>query len=160
MTTAYIGVGTNIERKKHVKAAIQELSKIDKSLIVSPIYECKAVGFNGPVFYNLVIRLNTAFTLTEFSHCLRNIEFSWGRKENAQKYQDRTLDLDILLFGEQVSKANPEIPRNDIYKYPFVIQPLYDLAPDLVVPGSGERVREIWAGMDGLDSLKVVDLLI
>ncbi|MDG3089098.1 2-amino-4-hydroxy-6-hydroxymethyldihydropteridine diphosphokinase [Vibrio hannami] len=157
MTTAYIGVGTNIEREKHTRAAIEELSKLDSALRVSPIYECKAVGFGGSAFYNFVIELNTSLTLTEFSQKLRKIELKWGRKENAQKYQDRTLDLDIILFGKQISKANPIVPRDDIYKYPFVIQPLCDLAPGLVLPESGDKVCDIWAQMDGLDSLTVLD---
>ncbi|HDY8200114.1 TPA: 2-amino-4-hydroxy-6-hydroxymethyldihydropteridine diphosphokinase, partial [Vibrio vulnificus] len=61
------------------------------------------------------------------------------------------------LFGECISSQKPELPRSDIFKYPFVIQPLYDLQPDLVIPGDGRTVEEIWQTARDLDTLKAVD---
>ncbi|MCF8779860.1 2-amino-4-hydroxy-6-hydroxymethyldihydropteridine diphosphokinase [Vibrio sp. IRLE0018] len=157
MNTVYIGVGSNIEREKHARAAWQELTLLGEALQASPIYECAAVGFDSHAFFNFVIRLNTSMTLEELASQLRQIELRWGREENAAKYQDRTLDLDIVLFGECISSQKPELPRSDIFKYPFVIQPLYDLQPDLVIPGDGRTVEEIWQTARDLDTLKVVD---
>ncbi|EJB8415985.1 TPA: 2-amino-4-hydroxy-6-hydroxymethyldihydropteridine diphosphokinase [Vibrio vulnificus] len=157
MNTVYIGVGSNIEREKHARAAWQELTLLGEALQASPIYECAAVGFDSHAFFNFVIRLNTSMTLEELASQLRQIELRWGREENAAKYQDRTLDLDIVLFGECISRQKPELPRSDIFKYPFVIQPLYDLQPDLVIPGDGRTVEEIWQTARDLDTLKAVD---
>jgi 2-amino-4-hydroxy-6-hydroxymethyldihydropteridine diphosphokinase len=157
MTIAYVGVGSNVERDRHSRAAIEELSKLDSQLRVSTIYECGAVGFDSAPFYNFVVELRTGMTLTEFSRCLRSIEFRWGRRKDATKYQDRTLDLDIILFGEQVSDRDPELPRSDIYKYPFVIQPLYELAPELTVPGTTTTIKQLWQQTDGLGTLQAVD---
>ncbi|EOV0104236.1 TPA: 2-amino-4-hydroxy-6-hydroxymethyldihydropteridine diphosphokinase [Vibrio vulnificus] len=157
MNTVYIGVGSNIEREKHVRAAWQELTLLGEALQASPIYECAAVGFDSHAFFNFIIRLNTSMTLEELASQLRQIELRWGREENAAKYQDRTLDLDIVLFGECISSQKPELPRSDIFKYPFVIQPLYDLQPDLVIPGDGRTVEEIWQTARDLDTLKAVD---
>ncbi|HAS8418312.1 TPA: 2-amino-4-hydroxy-6-hydroxymethyldihydropteridine diphosphokinase [Vibrio vulnificus] len=157
MNTVYIGVGSNIEREKHARAAWQELTLLGEALQASPIYECAAVGFDSHAFFNFVIRLNTSMTLEEFASQLRQIELRWGREENAAKYQDRTLDLDIVLFGECISSQKPELPRSDIFKYPFVIQPLYDLQPDLVIPGDGRTVEEIWQTARDLDTLRAVD---
>ncbi|HDY7820992.1 TPA: 2-amino-4-hydroxy-6-hydroxymethyldihydropteridine diphosphokinase [Vibrio vulnificus] len=157
MNTVYIGVGSNIEREKHARAAWQELTLLGEALQASPIYECAAVGFDSHAFFNFVIRLNTFMTLEELASQLRQIELRWGREENAAKYQDRTLDLDIVLFGECISSQKPELPRSDIFKYPFVIQPLYDLQPDLVIPGDGRTVEEIWQTARDLDTLKAVD---
>ncbi|HAT8491632.1 TPA: 2-amino-4-hydroxy-6-hydroxymethyldihydropteridine diphosphokinase [Vibrio vulnificus] len=157
MNTVYIGVGSNIEREKHARAAWQELTLLGEALQASPIYECAAVGFDSHAFFNFVIRLNTSMTLEELASQLRQIELRWGREENAAKYQDRTLDLDIVLFGECISSQQPELPRSDIFKYPFVIQPLYDLQPDLVIPGDGRTVEEIWQTARDLDTLKAVD---
>ncbi|HFQ5403549.1 TPA: 2-amino-4-hydroxy-6-hydroxymethyldihydropteridine diphosphokinase [Vibrio vulnificus] len=157
MNTVYIGVGSNIEREKHARAAWQELTLLGEALKASPIYECAAVGFDSHAFFNFVIRLNTSMTLEELASQLRQIELRWGREENAAKYQDRTLDLDIVLFGECISSQKPELPRSDIFKYPFVIQPLYDLQPDLVIPGDGRTVEEIWQTARDLDTLKAVD---
>ncbi|EJL6388765.1 2-amino-4-hydroxy-6-hydroxymethyldihydropteridine diphosphokinase [Vibrio vulnificus] len=157
MNTVYIGVGSNIEREKHARAAWQELTLLGEALQASPIYECAAVGFDSHAFFNFVIRLNTSMTLEELASQLRQIELRWGRAENAAKYQDRTLDLDIVLFGECISSQKPELPRSDIFKYPFVIQPLYDLQPDLVIPGDGRTVEEIWQTARDLDTLRAVD---
>nr|WP_321382160.1 2-amino-4-hydroxy-6-hydroxymethyldihydropteridine diphosphokinase [uncultured Vibrio sp.] len=156
MITAYIGVGTNIDREQHAKVAYRELQQLGEDLLVSPIYECEPIGFSSQNFYNFVIALRTTLSLEELSHCLREIEFKWGREENAQKYQDRTLDLDIVLFGEIISKQKPELPRSDIYKYPFVTKPLYDLEPHLVIPGDGRTVADVWLAMQPVDSLKPV----
>lgn len=156
MITVYIGVGTNIDREQHAKVAYNELQQLGEDLLVSPIYECEPIGFSSQNFYNFVITLRTALSLEEFSHRLREIEFKWGREENAQKYQDRTLDLDIVLFGELISTQKPELPRSDIYKYPFVTKPLYDLNPHLVIPGDGRTVADIWYAMQPVDSLKPV----
>lgn len=156
MITAYIGVGSNLEREKHIEAAIVELSHIGEELRLSPIYECEAVGFNGEAFYNLVVEMKTAMELTDFSRALRKIELRWGRKEDAAKFEPRTLDLDIILFGEHVSRHKPQIPRDDIYQYAFVIQPLYELCPNLVVPNDGQTIAQIHQKAGHIESLKIV----
>ncbi|MGF1720131.1 2-amino-4-hydroxy-6-hydroxymethyldihydropteridine diphosphokinase [Vibrio kyushuensis] len=153
MITTYIGVGTNVERKKHVEAAIAELSQLGEQLKLSSIYECASVGFDSDAFYNLVVEMKTSMSLTDLSQSLRKIEISWGREEFAEKYQDRTLDLDIILFGDEVRDSGPQLPRCDIFKYPFVIQPLYELCPDLHIPSDGRTVRQVWRQSSDFDSL-------
>lgn len=81
MITAYIGVGTNIDREQHAKVAYKELQQLGEDLLVSPIYECEPIGFSSQNFYNFVITLRTALSLEEFSHRLREIEFKWGEKK-------------------------------------------------------------------------------
>ncbi len=144
MITTYVGIGSNIEKHRHIQAAIVALSHLDPELRLSTIYECPAVGFSGESFFNLIVEMQTSLTLEQFSQVLRDIEYQLGRSADAQKMQDRTIDLDIILFGDHVSDKKPRIPRDDIYKYPFVIQPLYELCPDLVIPDDGRSVREVW----------------
>lgn len=156
MTLVYIGVGSNIDKEKHTKVAIEELKAFDPALKVSPIYQCAPVGFDSQPFYNFVVALTTEKTLTVFSHELRKIELKWGRPKEAKKYQDRTLDLDILLFGEEISADAPQVPREDIFQYSFVIQPLYDLAPELVIPGDGRTVKMVWQQAKDLSLLTEV----
>ncbi|MDQ2190446.1 MULTISPECIES: 2-amino-4-hydroxy-6-hydroxymethyldihydropteridine diphosphokinase [unclassified Vibrio] len=158
MTTVYVGVGSNIERRKHIEVAIEELSTIGNHLQISTIYECASVGFNSAAFYNLVVALETRLSLSDFVAQLRAIESRWGRDPQAKKFQDRTLDLDIILFGEEISAQDPELPRSDIFKYPFVIQPLYDLSPERIVPNDGRSVRQIWQQAINLESLTPVKL--
>ncbi|MGL6258508.1 2-amino-4-hydroxy-6-hydroxymethyldihydropteridine diphosphokinase [Vibrio sp. WXL210] len=143
MTEVYIGVGTNIQRRKHVEAGVRELMQLGSNTRISTIYECEAVGFDSQPFYNLVVGLETSLSLNELTSRLREIEIKWGRPSDAQKNQARTLDLDILLFGETVAE-NPQLPRDDIYKFAFVIQPLVELCPGRVIPGGGQTVKQLW----------------
>lgn len=156
MITTYIGVGSNIDRKRHIEAALVELSRIGDDLQISTIYECEAVGFDSEPFYNLVVKMKTALDLTAFSHALRKIELKWGRRENAAKLEPRTLDLDIILFGELICESQPTIPREDIYKFGFVSQPLNELCPQLIVPGDGRTVNQIFSAIDYPEVLTVV----
>ncbi|KJY83597.1 2-amino-4-hydroxy-6-hydroxymethyldihydropteridine pyrophosphokinase [Vibrio galatheae] len=144
MITAYIGIGSNIERRKHIAAAIDELTNIGADIRLSTIYECESIGFDSSAFYNLVVEMKTSFNLTEFSSQLRNIERKLGRAENASKFEPRTIDLDIILFGEHTSETKPELPRRDIFEYAFVLKPLLELCPQLVVPQDGRTIEEIW----------------
>lgn len=158
MITAYVGVGTNIEREKHAQVAVVELAELGIDMRVSTVYECEAVGFDAPAFYNFVVELKTDFSLTEFSRALRTIELRWGRAENARKFENRTVDLDILMFGEQESMDKPVLPRRDIFVYAFVIQPLYELCPERVVPGDGRTIDQIWRTQSDVGLLKAVTL--
>ncbi|EGA65299.1 2-amino-4-hydroxy-6-hydroxymethyldihydropteridine diphosphokinase [Vibrio brasiliensis] len=148
MITAYIGIGSNIDRRKHIQAAIEELRALGQDVRISTIFECEAVGFESHAFYNLVVEMKTELSLTEFSRQLRDIELKWGRAADAGKFEPRTVDLDIILFGEQVSSAKPELPRSDIFKYAFVLQPLMELCPQLVVPQDGRTIEQIWQQSD------------
>lgn len=143
MTIAYIGVGSNVQRDKHIMAACHELANISTEIECSPVYSCAPFGFQGDDFYNLVVKIDTEMSLQALNHVLKQIELKWGREIGAEKFQDRTLDLDILLFGNMISQIKPIIPRPDIFKYSFVIQPLYDLAPDLIIPNDGRTVAQI-----------------
>lgn len=148
MITAYIGIGSNIDRRKHIQAAIEELRDLGQDVRISTIFECEAVGFESHAFYNLVVEMKTELSLTEFSRQLRDIELKWGRAADAGKFEPRTVDLDIILFGDQVSSAKPELPRSDIFKYAFVLQPLMELCPQLVVPQDGRTIEQIWQQSD------------
>jgi len=148
MITAYIGIGSNIDRRKHIQAAIEELRALGQDVRISTIFECEAVGFESHAFYNLVVEMKTELSLTEFSRQLRDIELKWGRAADAGKFEPRTVDLDIILLGDQVSSAKPELPRSDIFKYAFVLQPLMELCPQLVVPQDGRTIEQIWQQSD------------
>lgn len=144
MITTYIGIGSNIDRRKHIAAAICELKALGSELRLSTIYECEAIGFSSNAFYNLVVEMKTPLTLREFAHQLRHIELKWGRAPEAGKFEPRTVDLDIILFGQQISLTKPELPRSDIFRYAFVLQPLFELCPQLVVPQDGRTIEQIW----------------
>ncbi len=153
MITVYVGVGSNLERYQHIEAAIEELKRLGSELKLSTIYECASEGFDSHPFFNLVVEMKTSLSLDEFQASLKEAEIRWGREVDAKKFQDRTLDMDILLFGDVISEVSPVVPRSDIYKYPFVIQPLYELCPELRIPGSDLLVKQVWNNFSMLDTL-------
>ncbi len=156
MITVYVGVGSNLERYQHIEAAITELKLLGSELRLSTIYECEALGFDSHPFFNLVVEMKTSLSLDEFQACIKEVEFRWGRELDAKKFQDRTLDMDILLFGDVISEVSPVVPRSDIYKYPFVIQPLYELCPELRIPGTQLSIKQVWDDFSMLDTLTPV----
>lgn len=144
MTRVYLGVGTNIDRQRHTVAAVTELKKLDANLQVSTVYQCPASGFDGAEFFNFVVGLDVSLELDQLKQHLRSLELNYGRPMDAKKNQNRTLDFDILLFGEQVCTQKPQLPRSDIYKFNFVLQPLKELCPELVIPEDGRTVLQLW----------------
>ncbi|MBL4828773.1 MAG: 2-amino-4-hydroxy-6-hydroxymethyldihydropteridine diphosphokinase [Aliivibrio sp.] len=157
MNTVYIGIGSNIEREHHVLVAIEKLKNIDSSLRYSTVFEAEPVGFCGSSFFNLAVELTTSLSLSQLSSKLKTIELELGRRVDAKKNEDRTIDLDILLFGEETS-SSPKIPRDDIYKFAFALWPLFELCPQRVIPGDGRTVAELWHSFEHDQVLKAVNL--
>ena len=143
MITAYIGVGSNQDRHQSIEAGLRALAEL---------------ASQWHPFFNLMVEMETQLALPELMKQLKAIELRCGRLPNAQKYQDRTLDLDIVLYGDCVSENDPVLPRPDIYRYPFVIQPLYELCPQRVIAGDGRTVEQIWQQAQDLASLTPVPI--
>ncbi|NAW64446.1 2-amino-4-hydroxy-6-hydroxymethyldihydropteridine diphosphokinase [Photobacterium halotolerans] len=158
MTEVYISIGSNIDREHYVRAAVAELKQLGSQCRVSRIFEAEPVGFDGPVFFNGVVALETDLSLNALQHRLKDLELQYGRQPDAVKNQNRTLDLDLLLFGERISPEAPALPRADIYKFAFVLLPLYELSPLLVIPGDGRTVAQIWQAFDKQQVLRPVAL--
>ncbi|MDV5171033.1 2-amino-4-hydroxy-6-hydroxymethyldihydropteridine diphosphokinase [Photobacterium rosenbergii] len=144
MTTVYISLGSNIDRERYLQAGLVGLSQLGAGMQVSTIYEAEPVGFSGPNFYNCVAVIETSLSLDTLLDALKQLELQHGRSSDAAKNQSRTLDLDILLYGDTVQSTYPVLPRSDIYKFAFVLQPLMELCPERVIPGDGRTVTELW----------------
>lgn len=156
MTLAYLGIGSNLERKRHIQAAYQALQQLGQ-VRPSKVYACAAVGFQSHEFYNLVIELETELELSQLKQTLRDIETKLGRPEDAKKLQPRCIDIDILLYGDYVSNRDPCLPRPDIFNYEFVILPLYELCPQTLVPNDGRSIAQIWQAFSPKGSLTQVE---
>lgn len=145
--TAFVGIGSNIEPARHIRAALQGLRDRFGSLQVSSVYRNAAAGFEGDDFLNLVV----AFTTTEKPQALHaeleRLHAAAGRVRGTNAFSSRTLDLDLLLYGDHVI-AEMQIPRPDIVSYSFVLGPLAELAPNLRHPLTGETMAELWARFD------------
>lgn len=144
MTRVYLSIGSNIERERHIRSAHGALTRLFGELTVSPVYESEAVGFEGDHFYNLVVGFDTEMSLAQLDDTLHAIEAEHGRTRGEQKFRPRTLDLDLLLYGELIDHQGHDIPRGEITEYAFVLLPLSEIAGDARHPESGRRYRELW----------------
>lgn len=148
MTTIYISLGSNIERERHIRAGLDALHAEFGPLAVSRVFESEAVGFNGRPFYNLVVAARTNMPLASVCQRLRAMEFANGREPDAKKFAPRTLDLDLLLYGDLVCEEPVALPRGEILTNAFVLWPLAELAPELCHPVDGRPFGELWRTYD------------
>ncbi|MEL3925127.1 MULTISPECIES: 2-amino-4-hydroxy-6-hydroxymethyldihydropteridine diphosphokinase [Aeromonas] len=148
MTTLYISLGSNIERERHIRAGLDALYGEFGELLVSRVFESEAVGFNGRPFYNLVVAAQTDLPLATVCQRLRAMEFAHGREADAKKFAPRTLDLDLLLYGDLVCDTPITLPRGEILTNAFVLWPLAELAPALRHPLDGRTMDELWQAYD------------
>ena len=148
MTEVFVAIGSNVRPEEHVRRAVKLMRERFGTLRLSPVYRNKAVGFEGDDFLNLVTAFDTSLEAAELSAALDDIELRCGRERGAARFAPRTLDLDLLLYGERVDPA-ARVPRKEILEYAFVLKPLTDLAAVHRHPGTGMTYREHWARFAG-----------
>jgi 2-amino-4-hydroxy-6-hydroxymethyldihydropteridine diphosphokinase len=145
---AFVGLGSNLgERERHLCAAAAALRATEgiRDVVVSPVYESRAEGPGpqGP-YLNAVARLETRLSPHSLLLRLLAIEREEGRIRGGARNAARTLDLDLLLFGSRsVDDADLVIPHPRLPQRPFVLDPLCDLAPQLVHPLLGETIESL-----------------
>ena len=119
------------------------------------MYESPAKGFSGPPFLNLVLSFRTDETPETILKVLSGLEAVAGRDRSGGKFASRTLDLDLLLYGDRIDAAL-KLPHPDIERYAFVLKPLADLAPGLRHPVSGATMAELWRSFSGPREIRSV----
>jgi 2-amino-4-hydroxy-6-hydroxymethyldihydropteridine diphosphokinase len=144
MSMVYLSIGSNIDREASVRKCLSKLSEQFGGLQCSNVYESAPVGFDGPAFWNLVVAFDCEMTLETLRGKLHDIEQVCGRERKACS-MSRTMDIDLLLYGDVVAKS---IPRDEIERYAFVLRPLAELAPEVRHPLSGISMRTLWARFD------------
>jgi 2-amino-4-hydroxy-6-hydroxymethyldihydropteridine diphosphokinase len=148
----YISIGSNIDKETHITASLLALEQSFGALTVSSIYESEAVGFSGDVFHNLIVGFDSELDVKSVAKQLRQIELDNGRTRDSQKFSARTLDLDLILYGDLIiSDGRLQIPRDEIERYAFVLEPLAEIAPTLNHPVSGISYGELWEKFDKTD---------
>jgi 2-amino-4-hydroxy-6-hydroxymethyldihydropteridine diphosphokinase len=151
VSTAWLGLGSNVNAEENIRAGIAELQSQFENVELSPVYASAAVGFEGGDFINLVARVETTMQPLELRQYLRDLEDRYGRKRDVPKFSDRVLDVDILLYDDLVVYSPLlEIPRAEILKFSHVLKPLADLDPDLMHPSKMRTMADIWKS-SGLD---------
>jgi 2-amino-4-hydroxy-6-hydroxymethyldihydropteridine diphosphokinase len=146
---AYIGIGSNIERDANVRAAVQTLRKRFGRVTFSGVYESQPIGFEGENFYNLVAVFDTDESPEAIVAILHDIERQLGRKRGTPRFAPRTIDLDLLLYGDLVrDDLVLRVPRPEVTEYACVLRPLTELAPEARHPRNGETFANLWARFD------------
>lgn len=159
MPRVLVGIGSNIDRHRHVTAALDALSLAFGDLTISSVYESEAVGFAGDPFYNLVAAFDTGLSVAELSAALREIENNNGRRRGELRFAARTLDIDILTWGDVTGVVDGvTLPRPEILANAFVLLPLAELLPDATHPEAGVTYAALWAAYDQTrQALKRID---
>lgn len=149
MPRVYIGIGSNVDRAASIRAGVADLRAHYGEVELSSVYESEAVGFDGDPFYNLVAAFDTDEPIDKVLDVLSAIEDRNGRRRGREKFAPRTLDLDLLLYGDAiVATERYHVPRDEILRYAFVLWPLAEIAPALVHPETGERYAQLWERFD------------
>lgn len=149
MLEVFLGVGSNVDRERSIAAGLRALSEHFGALTVSSVYESDPVGFAGDPFFNLVVGFRTVAPVWELADQLAAIEREAGRTRGDEKFAARTLDLDLLLYGDAVlNHGSLRIPREDITRYAFVLEPLHELAPQRRHPVLGHTFAALWEAFD------------
>ena len=150
MTRAWLSLGSNVEREKHIRAALQALAARFGDIIVSPVYDSASVGFSGNAFLNLVVGIDTDLSVGALAAWLRALEDANGRvRASGRQYNDRTLDIDILTWGDRSGVIDGvDLPRAEITRHAFVLRPLADVAADERHPVLGITYGDLLAQKD------------
>jgi dihydroneopterin aldolase/2-amino-4-hydroxy-6-hydroxymethyldihydropteridine diphosphokinase len=145
MTRAYVGLGSNIEPEANVRAAVRLLAARERVLAVSTFYWTEAIPPGSPAFINGALSLETRRRPLELKvDVLRDIEVRLGRVRTPDRNAPRTIDCDLLVHGnEAASEPSLVLPSPDIEARAFVALPLFELAPDLILAGSGRRLADV-----------------
>jgi len=144
-TVVLLSLGSNVEPARHLHEAVQALRERFGPLLVSPAYRTPAVGFDGPDFLNNGVLLHSDLALDALEAWLHALEDRHGRDRGGPRFSDRTLDVDVVFYGDRVigGPDRQRIPRPEL-KHAFVLKPLADIAPDFIDPLSGRSLAQLW----------------
>ncbi|HEU4403319.1 MAG TPA: 2-amino-4-hydroxy-6-hydroxymethyldihydropteridine diphosphokinase [Candidatus Polarisedimenticolia bacterium] len=150
MARAFISIGSNIDPETNVRSAILRLALATRVTAISTVYRTEPVGPPGRQwFFNCVVEIQTDLAPWDLKfRLLRRIEGELGRTRGSDKFAARTVDLDLILYDELVTTTTDlALPDPDIPQRPFLAIPLHELAPGLILPGSGLRIQEAAASL-------------
>jgi 2-amino-4-hydroxy-6-hydroxymethyldihydropteridine diphosphokinase len=138
MTTAYIGIGSNVgDRQSFCRRAVDALGKSEGVTIdaASSLYETAPIGPPQRSYVNMVVRIVTELDPRRLMHLCKRIEERLGREPSEMKWGPRVIDLDLLLYGgEKISEPDLEVPHPHMTERNFVLVPLLEIDPDAADP--------------------------
>ena len=145
----FFSLGSNIKPEKNIEFAKQQLQKNFGELLVSSLFKTKAVGFKGDDFHNLVIKASTHERPETVINHLHDIERQTGRETSTGQFNSRTLDIDLLLYGDLIN-ASLNLPRDEILKYEFVLEPLAEIFPEGIHPIENKSYQTLFSELKTL----------
>ncbi|MBN1995549.1 MAG: 2-amino-4-hydroxy-6-hydroxymethyldihydropteridine diphosphokinase [Anaerolineae bacterium] len=143
---AFLSLGSNIHPEENLAKAVEMLARAGKLVAVSPVWETLPWGVaEQPNFLNAATVVETNYPPETFKHkIIRRIEDKLGRVRNGDKFGPRPIDIDIMLFNDQIFDLdNRHIPDPEVIERPFVAIPLAQIAPDYRHPETGQTLRDI-----------------
>lgn len=156
MINVFLGLGSNLASPLHqLQRCVDTIRSLDRVelIAVSPFYGSKAIGpGEQPDYVNGAAHIRTLLPADTLLKTLQGIELQHGRERGPERWLPRTLDLDILLYGDQViDQPHLHIPHPRMQERNFVLLPLFDLAPNLILP-DGKSLRDLvqQCGSDGI----------
>jgi len=145
----YVAAGSNVAPERNLERALAQLEREFPGVRFSPWYRNRAVGFAGEDFINLVAGFDTTLPVHAVLARLHAIEGRCGRPREAPRWAPRTLDLDVLLYGDLVcDEPGLKLPRPDLLKRAYMLGPLAALAPEVVHPTARATIGELWQRFD------------
>ncbi|TWI05889.1 2-amino-4-hydroxy-6-hydroxymethyldihydropteridine diphosphokinase [Luteimonas cucumeris] len=146
MDKAYLSLGSNVDPERHLRSAIAALRDRFGELALSPVYRTAAVGFDGADFLNAAAIIDSDLEPDALDDWLHALENAHGRDRSGPRFGDRTLDIDVVFFGDRIVRGAKglRIPRPEL-RHAFVLKPLADIAPGFVDPVSGSTLAALWA---------------
>jgi len=148
MPLVYLGLGSNLRPEENLQLGIRELSRRFSLVEVSKVYRNKAYGFEGDDFLNAIACVETGKGVRSVAEELDQVHELAGRTRGPTSFASRTLDIDLLLYGDEVI-PDYRVPRQDVLEYSFVLRPLAEIAPGLRHPVTGRTMAEHWENFDG-----------
>lgn len=150
MDAVYLGLGSNLDARRHIAAGFAALRRQFGEVLCSPVYRSPAVGFSGDDFLNAAACIRTDWSVGRLKDWLTALENDHGRDRSQPKFSDRSLDIDILLHGDKTGAHDGlMLPREEILEYAHVLKPLADIAPTLVHPLTGRTYADHWRDFQG-----------
>lgn len=162
MSKVWFGIGSNRDRAHNIRAGVKALHDAfagpQTPLHISRVFESEAVGFVGHSFYNLVAWVETTVPLLDVLARCKAIERQHGHDSRAPRFSPRTLDIDILLYDDEVCSTPIQLPRAEILTNAFVLWPLAELSAEQCHPVLKKTYAELWQSYAGQQQLAPIAL--
>lgn len=149
MTTVALSLGSNTNPAQYLASALDALQHRFGALRISSVFESEAVGFSGDNFLNLVALIDTNEKLEDLALFLKRLEDQHGRARQEPRFSGRTLDIDILTYGDLHGVfAGIDLPREEIVENAYVLWPMSQVLGAHVHAPTGKTYAQLWAEYD------------